>query len=90
MSNGLHIPRLLSCSPSLDLYHGLTWPGLSYVAEDHKGRIVGYILAKMCVRSLPSLRPSPIPLLYTCCSLPSTIYFAHLKLRPIIYSSTRL
>ncbi|KAL1747653.1 acyl-CoA N-acyltransferase [Schizophyllum fasciatum] len=29
------------------LYHGLTWPGLSYVAEDHKGRIVGYILAKM-------------------------------------------
>ncbi|KDQ64253.1 hypothetical protein JAAARDRAFT_166310 [Jaapia argillacea MUCL 33604] len=29
------------------LYHALTWPGLSYVAEDHKGRIVGYILAKM-------------------------------------------
>lgn len=25
----------------------MTWPGLSYVAEDHKGRIVGYILAKM-------------------------------------------
>ena len=32
-----------------DLYHALTWPQLSYVAEDHKGRIVGYILAKMCV-----------------------------------------
>ncbi|KAF7301823.1 N-acetyltransferase domain-containing protein [Mycena indigotica] len=37
------------------LYHALTWPSLSYVAEarnliywqDHKGRIVGYILAKM-------------------------------------------
>lgn len=26
----------------------LTWPQLSYVAEDHKGRIVGYVLAKMC------------------------------------------
>ena len=32
-----------------DLYHALTWPQLSYVAEDHKGRIVGYILAKMYV-----------------------------------------
>lgn len=32
-----------------DLYHAMTWPGLSYVAEDHDGRIVGYILAKMCV-----------------------------------------
>lgn len=30
-----------------DLYHGLTWPRLSYVATDDKGRIVGYILAKM-------------------------------------------
>lgn len=30
-----------------DLYHGLTWPQLSYVATDDKGRIVGYILAKM-------------------------------------------
>ena len=30
-----------------DLYHSLTWPQLSYVAEDEKGRIVGYILAKM-------------------------------------------
>jgi len=29
------------------LYHAQTWPGLSYVAEDDKGRIVGYILAKM-------------------------------------------
>lgn len=29
------------------LYHAMTWPSISYVAEDHKGRIVGYILAKM-------------------------------------------
>ncbi|CAD6913503.1 unnamed protein product, partial [Tilletia controversa] len=29
------------------LYHALTWPQLSYVAEDEKGRIVGYILGKM-------------------------------------------
>ncbi|KAH8830427.1 acyl-CoA N-acyltransferase [Flagelloscypha sp. PMI_526] len=28
-------------------YHSLSWPSLSYVAEDGKGRIVGYILAKM-------------------------------------------
>lgn len=28
-------------------FHMLTWPQLSYVAEDAKGRIVGYILAKM-------------------------------------------
>ncbi|KAI9202898.1 acyl-CoA N-acyltransferase [Polychytrium aggregatum] len=29
------------------IYHALSWPQLSYVAEDHKGRIVGYVLAKM-------------------------------------------
>jgi peptide alpha-N-acetyltransferase len=29
------------------LYHAISWPQLSYVAEDHKGRIVGYVLAKM-------------------------------------------
>ena len=30
------------------LYHELTWPQLSYVAEDPEtGKIVGYILAKM-------------------------------------------
>jgi len=29
------------------MYHIVTWPRLSYVAEDHKGRIVGYILGKM-------------------------------------------
>ena len=26
----------------------MTWPQISFVAEDHKGRIVGYVLAKMC------------------------------------------
>jgi N-alpha-acetyltransferase 10/11 len=34
---------------TVDLYHAMTWPSLSYVAEDSKGRIVGYILAKMSV-----------------------------------------
>jgi len=28
-------------------YHGLSWPQLSYVAEDEGGKIVGYVLAKM-------------------------------------------
>lgn len=28
-------------------YHGLSWPQLSYVAEDESGKIVGYVLAKM-------------------------------------------
>ncbi|KZV80552.1 acyl-CoA N-acyltransferase [Exidia glandulosa HHB12029] len=29
------------------IYHMLSWPAVSYVAEDNNGRIVGYILAKM-------------------------------------------
>jgi len=29
------------------MYHTMTWPQLSFVAEDHKGRIVGYVLAKI-------------------------------------------
>jgi ribosomal protein S18 acetylase RimI-like enzyme len=29
------------------LYHILSWPQISYVAVDHKNRIVGYVLAKM-------------------------------------------
>jgi hypothetical protein len=29
------------------MYHGLSWPQLSYVAEDESGKIVGYVLAKM-------------------------------------------
>jgi N-alpha-acetyltransferase 10/11 len=34
----------------------MTWPALSYVAEDHNGRIVGYILAKMYVLIFHMLR----------------------------------
>jgi GNAT superfamily N-acetyltransferase len=29
------------------MYHSMTWSQISFVAEDHKGRIVGYVLAKM-------------------------------------------
>ncbi|CBY18128.1 unnamed protein product [Oikopleura dioica] len=29
------------------LYHGLSWPQLSFVAEDENGTLVGYVLAKM-------------------------------------------
>lgn len=32
-------------------YHILSWPQLLYVAEDYNGKIVGYVLAKMCVQS---------------------------------------
>ncbi|XP_012502641.1 PREDICTED: N-alpha-acetyltransferase 11 [Propithecus coquereli] len=28
-------------------YHGLSWPQLSYIAEDEERKIVGYVLAKM-------------------------------------------
>ena len=28
-------------------YHVLSWPQLLQVAEDHKGKVVGYVLAKM-------------------------------------------
>ena len=30
-------------------YHLLTWPQLLWVAEDYDGRIVGYVLAKVCM-----------------------------------------
>ncbi|KAJ7129865.1 acyl-CoA N-acyltransferase [Mycena crocata] len=29
------------------MYHAMTWPQISFVAEDAKGRIVGYVLAKI-------------------------------------------
>ncbi|KAJ7574129.1 hypothetical protein C8J56DRAFT_753266, partial [Mycena floridula] len=29
------------------IYHAITWPQVSFVAEDHKGRIVRYVLAKI-------------------------------------------
>lgn len=31
------------------MYHLLSWPQLTYVAEDYDGKIVGYVLAKMSV-----------------------------------------
>jgi len=42
----------LSCLPEnyqmkYYFYHILSWPQLSFVAEDHKHKIVGYVLAKM-------------------------------------------
>lgn len=40
---------LHSLTSRLGMYHAMTWPQISFVAEDHKGRIVGYVLAKMCV-----------------------------------------
>ena len=37
-------------------YHFLTWPGLSWVAEDQNGRIVGYVLGKLyCAVYFPSI-----------------------------------
>jgi len=29
------------------MYHEMTWPQISFVAEDNQGRIVGYVLAKI-------------------------------------------
>ena len=42
--------------PQYYFYHSLSWPQLLYVAEDYNGKIVGYVLAKMCapIRSLRS------------------------------------
>jgi peptide alpha-N-acetyltransferase len=28
-------------------YHALSWPQLSFVAENSNGKIIGYVLAKM-------------------------------------------
>ncbi|KAI0065888.1 acyl-CoA N-acyltransferase [Artomyces pyxidatus] len=49
------------------LHHLLTWPSLPYVAEDAKGRIVGYVIARIVadnagavhghLRSISVLRP---------------------------------
>lgn len=49
----------LSCLPEnyqmkYYFYHCLSWPQLLYVAQDHKKKIVGYVLAKMC-----AARPFP-------------------------------
>lgn len=36
------------------LYHLLSWPQLIHVAENHKGQIVGYVLAKMEEDAVPA------------------------------------
>ena len=35
------------------IYHYLSWPALLHVAEDHNGKIVGYVLAKLEDEDLP-------------------------------------
>ena len=35
-------------------YHALSWPQLLHVAENHKGQIVGYVLAKMEEDAVPA------------------------------------
>ncbi|KAH0584728.1 hypothetical protein H2248_008001 [Termitomyces sp. 'cryptogamus'] len=42
------------------IYHAMTWPQISYVAEDHKGRIVGYVLAKIEERNENENEPQPV------------------------------
>jgi GNAT superfamily N-acetyltransferase len=39
--------RILSYQLKYYLYHYLSWPQIIHVAENHKGQIVGYVLAKM-------------------------------------------
>ncbi|KAG2004783.1 silencing group B protein [Coprinopsis cinerea AmutBmut pab1-1] len=40
------------------IYHAMTWPQISFVAEDEKGRIVGYVLAKMYTPSEDGKEPT--------------------------------
>ena len=44
------------------MYHGLSWPQLSFVAEDHRGEIVGYVLGNIIV-----LLTLIFSLKYKCC-----------------------
>ena len=48
--------KLIICSYQLKyyLYHFLSWPQLIHVAENHKGQIVGYVLAKMEEDAVPA------------------------------------
>lgn len=53
--------RVWPWSLTIDLYHAMTWPELSYVAVNPKGEVVGYILAKMSVLfPLVFTRSSPL------------------------------
>ena len=45
----------LSARSQYYLYHILSWPQLLYVAEDYGNKIVGYVLAKMCVVTVACL-----------------------------------
>ncbi len=47
---------LFHCSYQLKyyIYHYLSWPQLIHVAENHKGQIVGYVLAKMEEDAVPA------------------------------------
>jgi peptide alpha-N-acetyltransferase len=44
------------------LYHGLSWPSLSFLARDYStGKVVGYVLAKMYTHSRTLSVPQLIP-----------------------------
>ena len=38
------------------MYHGLSWPQLSFVAEDSRGEIVGYVLVRKFSKLLRAIR----------------------------------
>ena len=40
------------------MYHGLSWPQLSFVAEDHRGEIVGYVLGIFKIWNINNFFPS--------------------------------
>ena len=43
------------------IYHGLSWPQLSFVAEDPRGEIVGYVLVNM-LHNFKSAKHQPLNL----------------------------
>ena len=48
-----HRFNLFSYQLKYYIYHYLSWPQLIHVAENHKGQIVGYVLAKMEEDAVP-------------------------------------
>ena len=46
-------------------YHVLSWPQLLQVAEDHKGKVVGYVLAKMEEEDTPPTAHNVVVVLRT-------------------------
>lgn len=68
LPHGQELANLLqTLCGTTDMFHELTWPQVSFVAEDHKGRIVGYILAKMCVTERACKVLPGLPVQLTCC-----------------------